>query len=432
MKNLPAITLCITLSICLVQAPIALGQEAEPPKQKETLQERRDRQALERYEEKLASLQTPIRKVQAMIDAGDLKPAFEGAREIRRRLGEPKHVQVELLLAQLALVDDKPELAVDFLDPPVTWTHSAGVTVVESNPGSLKVKYTAVSNSAAKADAEWIQGTSNGETSKAYRTVFSVQLALNFANNLHGDNNLRFDKTRHGDNNDGNCGITWAGEAGAGIGIGAKMETVAMFTPTGIQWEKRGVSFAFGTGDESGKGTLRLHRKKIETSLLRKQNLNNGQRIITKDFKGVVTGNDEDWVYDGKPDPDDAQYPTASNPDRAFRIDSPGVISAVGYIAFVYRTDFTEFTEWHDGDSWSSISDEEEGKWYANLTGDAPSCGKGNPTGHGSGHNATEVPNSKPVAAISSQQGITVNPGTVVTLSSSNSTDPDVDQLPSP
>ncbi len=115
MKNIPV--LGMVLSIFLVQAPMAYSQDAEPPKQKETLQERRERQASERYAEKLAELQKPIGKVQAMINTGDLKPAFEGAREIRRRLGEPKHPQVEVLLAQLALIDKKPHLAVDFLEP---------------------------------------------------------------------------------------------------------------------------------------------------------------------------------------------------------------------------------------------------------------------------------------------------------------------------
>lgn len=117
MKSLPSVGLGVALSICLAQAPLPLGQAAEPTKQNETLQERRERREAQRYAEKLAELQKPIRKVQAMIDAGKLKPAFKGAREIRRRLGEPKHPQVEILLAQLALIDDKPHLTVDFLEP---------------------------------------------------------------------------------------------------------------------------------------------------------------------------------------------------------------------------------------------------------------------------------------------------------------------------
>ncbi len=149
MKSLLKPGVGIALVACLSQAPMAMGQDAsgsddvpdffgiptgddekdtpnpepddtkkaEPKEPRETLQERRDRHNAERQAETLADMQTPIRKVQAMIDAGQIKPAFKGANEIRRRVGEPRQVQVEVLLAQLALIDDKPKLAVDFLEP---------------------------------------------------------------------------------------------------------------------------------------------------------------------------------------------------------------------------------------------------------------------------------------------------------------------------
>lgn len=83
----------------------------------ETKRERRDRLANERQAAKLAELAKPIRKVQSLIDQGKRKEAFGGAREIRRRLGEPKQLAVEVLFVRLALLEGKPQVALGLIEP---------------------------------------------------------------------------------------------------------------------------------------------------------------------------------------------------------------------------------------------------------------------------------------------------------------------------
>ncbi len=257
-----------------------------------------------------------------------------------------------------------------------------------------------------------MQAKKGGTTDTKKRTVFSVSWSLKFAGGVNTDDKLRFSDT--GGTKTDQCGFNWPPEDGA-TRITAKMEATLSFSPTGITWSKRGVTFKFSDAGGGTKFDCRLHRKRIWTIV--------DQR--NADTIRKVTQNDADWVYDGDSDTADAQYPTDAKPDRAFRIDEPGFGPGSSKQHGV-RLDLREIAEWHNGTAWIVFSKASEGEWYMNATLILPDGRKGGSNNAGTGA-AENVPNTQPIAIVVPAQ--TVDSEAIVTLDGSGSSDADNDTL---
>jgi glycosyltransferase involved in cell wall biosynthesis len=285
-------------------------------------------------------------------------------------------------------------------------------TTTATGRETITVRYDTKSPTAAVDDTAWVQATKGGETKTKKRTVFKVTWSLKFDGDLHADDNLRFFRT--GGTDTDKCEFNWDGENGA-TRTTAKMEATLDFSPTGIKWSARGVSFKYST-QAGSKFSCRLHRRKISTSVCQEAPSGANRYILM---------NDAGWVYDGNSDAADAQHPTDAKPNKAFRIDEPS-FDAAGWLQFALRVDFREVAQWHNGSGWSQISVSSEGEWYANETSVLPNGAKGGTNDQGSG-GAENVPNTKPVADAGFDQ--TVGTGEAAQLFGFASSDADNDTL---
>ncbi len=242
-------------------------------------------------------------------------------------------------------------------------------TTTATNRSSITVRYDTKSPTSGEGDTVRVDATQDAVTETKKRTVFSVSWSLKFAGNLHADDNLRFEDGTGTDT--AKCEFNWDGERGAEE-IAAKMEATCSFSPTGINWSARGVTFKFSADGGGAKFNFRLHRRRIWT-VVGQSNTESNRNILR---------NDADWVYDGNSDPFDAQYPTTMKPDRAFRQDSPG-FDADDFKQVGFRLDLREIAEWHDGAAWRQISVSSQGEWYTNATAVLPDGSKGGTNNHG-------------------------------------------------
>lgn len=285
-------------------------------------------------------------------------------------------------------------------------------TTTATDRASITVRYDTKSPSAEEKDTAFVQAKKGDTTKTKKRTIFSVSWSLKFADILDADDNLRFPRLTGTQTN--KCEFNWNGERGSDR-VAGKMEATLSFSPIGIDWKARGVTFKFSKDGGGAKYNFRLHRKRIW------QNVGQPQA----DKVRIIQNNDADWVYDGESKPGDTQYPTAAKPDKAFRIDYPG-FDATLYKQKGFRGDLRERAEWHNGTAWTLISNNSEGAWFFNGTSVLPDGAKGGTNNDGAG-TAENVPNTRPVALALADE--TVNTGAKVELDGSASSDADHDPL---
>jgi len=196
----------------------------------------------------------------------------------------------------------------------------------------------------------------------------------------------------------------------------AKTECIVNFTPAGIDWTARGVTWKYSYSGGGSKFDARLQRLRIATVL--------GQ--AAEGANRVVAYNDANWVSDGDSDQGVAQYPTTAKPNKAFRIDRP-YFDADACKQMGFRLDFREIVEWHNGTTWCIITSETNATWHANMTSVLPNGTKGGTNNHGAGATAENVPNTQPVANAGDDQNVASQ--AFVTLDGSGSSDADNDTL---
>lgn len=282
---------------------------------------------------------------------------------------------------------------------------------------TIHVRYPDWSLTAGDAHTVWVECTQGGVTKRKKRTVFRADfLILNFTGPLDNDNLNEFDPDTGTDVRQ--CGLNWTGDHNA-ILCAEKMQAVLMLVPADIDWAARGVHWTYSADDDQmdHKFDCRLHRYRIAQTV--------GQKIGDQ-FRVIRPNrNDNGWVYDGDSDEDDAQNPTDTQRNFAFRIDSP-YIDPFFYAQACVRADFREVLEWNNGDGWSTVTPDTDALWYVNITADPPDCSEGLPNTFGYG-TADNVTNTQPVADAGSDQ--TVDTEEVVELNGTGSSDADSDQL---
>ena len=282
-------------------------------------------------------------------------------------------------------------------------------TTTATNRASINVRYDSISPTSAEAHTAWVQAEKAGVCKTKKRTVFATSWSLEFSDTVDGDNPRRFPdwSGTHTDE----CEFNWDGQNGASQ-TSAKMEATLSFSPSGIKWTARGVSFKYST--QTGcKFSFRLHRRRIWTIV--------GQLGTEADRR--IRKNEAGWVYDGVSDSLDTQYPTDAKPNKAFRIDWPS-FDADAFTQEGFRIDLREIAEWHNGSDWEQISVSSQGEWYANLTSVLPDGAEGGTNTHGPG-SAENVPNTKPDAHAGDDKPVAS--GANVELDGSNSSDADKD-----
>lgn len=313
--------------------------------------------------------------------------------------------------------------AVDWI---LTHGGTSGATIVSSVPAggsgssatgktSITIRYDTKSADSSFTKGVEVKGYATGANSKlgaVRRTAFKATWGTpNTTNNLDGDNTLRFS------DNTGTyvakCEFNYDGENGAEK-IAAKIECIATFDPSGIDWAARGVSFVFGALASGSGYQCRAYREKMGA---------HGGQLITSSVRDI-SSYFAIWVVDGSSDNIDCLYPTTTKPNKLFRIDAPGIDANI-CTQFYQRRNYREFLQWHNGTEWTRCSPYSE--WYVNITGNLPNCAKGTPNNHGSGATTEKVPNTKPVANAGNDQ--MVASGILVQLNGSASSDADNDVL---
>ncbi|KPJ55971.1 MAG: hypothetical protein AMS16_03280 [Planctomycetes bacterium DG_58] len=294
-----------------------------------------------------------------------------------------------------------------------------GTGKTATNKSQITIRYDTTSGTSKKRSCVEVKAFDQGADGKlgaSRRTVFTADWkAANVSADLDGDFTRRWTDPPTGTDTD-RAEFNWDGERGA-TRIAAKMEGVAEFAPTGIDWPARGVTWKYSDAPGGGvKYDVRLHRRRIATVV--HQPAGSGAR--------TVFYNDAGWVYDGNSDALDAQNPTVDKPNKAFRKDSPGD-DADAYLQLAWRVDFREVVEWHDGTEWRTITADDDGLWHMKATAVLPTGAKGGANSHGPGATAGDIPNKKPVANAGTDQGVASQAN--VTLDGTASTDADNDGL---
>ncbi len=281
-----------------------------------------------------------------------------------------------------------------------------------TNRASITVRYDSASGSSGEDDTVWVQATQGGVTKTKKRTVFYVSWSLKFQGAVE-NTDLFFPATSGG--NRRVCAFNWPPDDNA-TRVSAKMEAVLGFTPQGIAWSARGVTFKYGVDGGFPKFGLRLERKRRASDV---------NQPVGAANRSIET-NEDDWFNEPLSHPGDCQHPTDARPDKAFRIDAPS-FDPTGFVQEAMRGDLREIAQWCDGGGWKQISYASQGEWQANLTSVLPNGAKGGTNSHGAGVPATNVPNTQPVANAGPNQ--TVSSGAHVILNGSGSSDADNDTL---
>ena len=273
---------------------------------------------------------------------------------------------------------------------PAVISETGATTATDIN--TITVRYNVQSPTAGMSDTVQIRATSSAGTRVVkMRTVFKVTwLVPKVQGDL--DTVLRFSPDTGTDTD--KCGFNWKGDNGAEW-VSAKIQSTIIFNPAGIDWDARGVTFAYGT--DTGKFHFRLGRKMIRSVL--KQGTTAANRSVDSE------GNDQDWERDAYANNFDTQYPNSHISDRAFVIDAPG-FSPDDLKQETWRVDFWDIAEWHNGFAWSQISTTTNAYWHCNITGVLPNCARSGTNNHNPDIPAENVSNTKPVANAGADQNV--------------------------
>lgn len=322
----------------------------------------------------------------------------------------------------------------------VDWTVNKGAKIIEASPALdqndtqtaalaktwIKVRYDTTSPTAAQNDAVTITASKNNVNKTVQRTVFKVSWVIRTTGDLtdkaEADGN-KLDFAAAGiypetSEHSTRCGFVWKGEGDAQRQA-AKMEAVASFSPTGIKWQDRGVRFVYDAGDGGAIGHFRFAREHRQEVLLRQLGDEENRQWIAN-WPNDLDEASFDWKIDGRAKTIDAQYPDGNDhPDRAFRIDAPGLVT-LKYAQVVLHADFREFMQWYDGEKWQICTP--YGKWNLQLNCEATppatelSRINGETNAHAAGYipDGTKLKNSAPNADITVQGN--PKPGNTITL----------------
>jgi hypothetical protein len=288
---------------------------------------------------------------------------------------------------------------------------------------AIRIRYDNKSPTAGRNDTVLIKATKGGATKETRRTVFKVSwVELKFTGTvLHDDNALSFEPETGA--NTRALAFNWLNEDDAER-IAAKMEAILAFEPVGIPWSTRGVYWVYTqdpVGERGMQGAFELDREAIVTSVLRAQGVLASPRVRRDNYA--------DWKTDGHSDRRDCQYPTDQRPNRAFRLDAPGLSGDIP-VHLAIRGDLRESAKWHNGSEFQRISTWHTAQWHVDVTGDIAGdpvvLTQSGANGHGPGIPASNIPSARPIAFAGTAQ--TVAPNVRVQLAGSG-IDTDNDQL---
>ena len=205
-----------------------------------------------------------------------------------------------------------------------------GTTV---NAASITVRYDNTSASAAIGDAA-VVSVNDGLTFNVFnRTIFAVTPSVNVSSALDPLNNLQFPASAGV--NTTTSGLVTPGVDGA-TDFRGKAEVIWTIVPTGIDWEERGVVFAY---EGAGESPL-ITGSKFEITARTDLSYNQGFQVAGNPNRTHLEENFGSLNLDSKAN--NFQFPTAANPDKLFRLGNGGADPS--NIEQIYiRNDYRDF-----------------------------------------------------------------------------------------